>query len=214
VGKRDYRTGPGPNALAIGDLNGDHKLDLVVANLGYEGNTVSVLQNRGSGTFRRKRDYRTGGTDGVVIGDLNGDRKPDIATANGNNAATVSVLANRGDGRFPRKLDYRAPGAFSLAMGDVNGDGELDLAGSNTDANTISVLINTPGLCVVQDVRRMTLRVATRMLARVNCQVGEVGSDHSRYFKRGRVMWQKPGPGAVRPNRTTVDVVLSVGPKG
>jgi hypothetical protein len=129
-----------------------------------------------------------------VIGDLNGDRKPDIATANGNNANTVSVLANRGDGSFAPKLDYRAAGGYSLAIGDLNGDGRLDLVTANyTDANTVSVLISTPGLCVVQDVRRTTLPVATRMLARVNCQVGEVGSDYSEAFASGLVMWQKPG---------------------
>jgi hypothetical protein len=212
--KRDYRIGSGPTGVAIGDLNGDGRLDLVTANLGYAGNTVSVLTNRGNGRFRAKRDYRTGGTNAVAIGDLNGDRKPDIATANGNNANTVSVLANRGNGSFARKLDYRAAGGFKLAMGDLNGDGRLDLVTANyTDANTVSVLINTPGLCVVQDVRRMTLPVATRMLARVNCQVGEVGSDDSEAFKSGLVMWQKPGPGAVRPDGEKVNLLVSRGRK-
>jgi hypothetical protein len=65
-----------------------------------------------------------------------------------------------------------------------------DLATSSLDNDTVSALINTPGLCVVQDVRRVTLPVATRALARVNCRVGEVGSDYSEVFKRGLVMWQ------------------------
>jgi beta-lactam-binding protein with PASTA domain len=59
----------------------------------------------------------------------------------------------------------------------------------------------------------MTLPAATRMLSRVNCSVGEVGSDYSDAFKRGLVMWQKPAAGAVRPNASKVDLVVSLGRK-
>ena len=65
-----------------------------------DANTVSVLLNRGDGSFQPKLDYATGRRpSSVAIGDLNGDGKPDLATANvdGN---TVSVLLNRGDGSF------------------------------------------------------------------------------------------------------------------
>jgi FG-GAP-like repeat len=192
--KRDYRTGPAPIALAIGDLNGDDKLDLVTPNLNSIDAgppTVSVLLNRGNGRFRAKRDYRTGGIYSVAIGDLNGDRQLDLVTGDG--GGFVSVLLNRGDGSFQAELDYRtqaklvlrSAGGEWVAIGDLNGDGKVDLATSNMDDDTVSVLINTPGLCVVQEVRRMTLPVATRTLERVNCHVGEVGSDYSEAFKRG-----------------------------
>jgi hypothetical protein len=66
-----------------------------------------VVLNRGDGSFRAKRDYRTGRAPYLVaIGDLNGDGKPDLATAN-YHSSTVSVLANRGDGSFEAKRDYR-----------------------------------------------------------------------------------------------------------
>ena len=85
-------------SVAIGDLNGDGKPDLATAN--GTTNTVSVLLNRGDGSFRAKLDYSTGhGPGSVAIGDLNGDGKPDLATAN-DDANTVSVLLNRGDGAF------------------------------------------------------------------------------------------------------------------
>ena len=213
--KRDYRTGPAPDSLATGDLNGDGKLDLVTANIGDAANTVSVLLNRGDGSFQDKRDYRTGGTDWVAVGDLNGDRKPDLATANGNNDDTASVLANRGDGSFQSNLDYRtaAGGAQSLAIGDLNGDGRLDLATANEDSGTVSVLLNTPGLCTVQDVSRQTLPAAKRKLARANCRVGKIHRAYSKRVKKGRVISQKPKFGAVQPGRSKVNLVISRGRK-
>jgi PASTA domain/FG-GAP-like repeat len=139
-------------------------------------------------------------------------------TANGK---AISVLLNRGDGSFQAmleypvqaKLKYDSAGGEWAAIGDLNGDGEVDLATSNDLPNTVSVLINTPGLCNMQDVRRMTLPAATRMLSRVNCSVGEVGSDYSESFKRGLVMWQKPAAGAVRPSGDKANLVVSLGRK-
>jgi FG-GAP-like repeat len=73
---RNYGTGAEPVSVAIGDLNGDGKLDLATANDNADG-TVSVLVNRGDGSFRAKRDFRTGdGPFSVAIGDLNGDGIP------------------------------------------------------------------------------------------------------------------------------------------
>jgi hypothetical protein len=111
------------------------------------------------------------------------------------------------------KLKYNSAGGEWAAIGDLNGDGEVDLATSNDLPNTVSVLINTPGLCNMQDVRRMTLPAATRMLSRVNCSVGDAGSDYSESFKRGLVMWQKPAAGAVRPSGDKVKLVVSLGRK-
>ena len=102
------RTGRGPYSVAIGDLNGDGKPDLATANLATVTlNTVSVLLNRGDGSFQAKRDYRTGGGPySVAIGDLNGDGKPDLATANFF-ANTVSVLAEQGRRQLPGQARLR-----------------------------------------------------------------------------------------------------------
>jgi hypothetical protein len=137
-----YATGRLPTSAAIGDLNGDGKRDLATANV--QGNTVSVLLNKGDGRFQARHDYRTGRSPiRVAIGDLNGDRKPDLAAVNRNERSTVSVLLNRGDGTFAAPVDC-ATGPFpsSIAIGDLNGDGRRDLAIGKDPANTVAVFLN------------------------------------------------------------------------
>jgi hypothetical protein len=137
--KTDFGVGVDPRSVAIGDLNGDTKPDLAVAN--YSSNTVSVLLGNGAGSFGEKTDFGTGiNPRSVAIGDLNGDTKPDLAVAN-YSSNTVSVLLGNGDGTFAPKADFGAGmGTASVAIGDLNGDGRPDLATANR-AHTVSVLL-------------------------------------------------------------------------
>jgi hypothetical protein len=150
--KQDFGTGTVPISVAMGDLNGDGKLDLVIAN--FNSNTVSVLLNTttpgaATPTFAAKQDFATGaGPFSVAMGDLNGDGKLDLVIAN-EGANTVSVLLNTtapgaATPSFAAKQDF-ATGAIpeSVAVGDLNGDGKLDLAVANASDNTVSVLLNT-----------------------------------------------------------------------
>jgi len=206
----DYRTGREPSSVALGDLNGDGKPELATAN--FTGN-VSVFLNRGDGSFQAKADYGTGPAPALIaIGDLNGDGKSDLATAN-IEASTVSVLANRGGGSFQAKLDYRTGRApYSVAIGDLNGDRKPDLATANSHyPSTVSVLLNRPGLCTVQNVKGQTLPAAKRTIARANCRVGKIRRGYSKTVKSGRVISETPRPGTVLPNRGKVNLVVSRG---
>ena len=117
---REYDTAKGGESVAIGDLNGDGKPDVVSAH-GTDFPTkhrklraVSVLLNRGGGRLGPSKVYPTGKTGdelgawSVAIGDLTGDGKPDLATANPG-ARSVSLLVGRGTRRVraPRQLPDR-----------------------------------------------------------------------------------------------------------
>ena len=72
-------------SVAVGDVNGDGKPDLVVANVCASSNgicngSVSVLLGNGDGTFQTAVTYGTGGQAAisVAVGDVNGDGKPVI----------------------------------------------------------------------------------------------------------------------------------------
>jgi hypothetical protein len=128
-----------PYSVAVGDFNGDGKLDLVTADETL--NQVSILIGNGDGTFQVHVDYATG-TDSwkVVTGDFNRDGHLDVAVAG---AAGVVVLLGNGDGTLqPAVLYPFSPGGFSPYMltADLNGDDKLDFVIADT-AGTIGVML-------------------------------------------------------------------------
>ncbi len=114
-----FDVGGNPFSVAIGDVSGDGKPDLVTAN--SFSNTVSILLGNGDGTFGAKVDYGTGdGPGSVAIGDVSGDGKPHLAVAN-QESNSVSVLLGNGDGTFGAKVDY----GLGQWGWDVRGEGGL-----------------------------------------------------------------------------------------
>ncbi len=138
--------------VAVADVNGDGKPDLVVANSclqyssacqsGQVNSTVGVLLGNGDGTFQPVVTYNVGGyaAVSVAVADVNGDGKPDLLVASScapvNGLCTngaVSVLLGNGDGTFQSAVTYSSGGydSISMAVRDVNGDGKPDLIVAN-----------------------------------------------------------------------------------
>jgi len=111
--------------LAIEDLNRDGRPDLVTASGG--GGSVTVLLNRGDGTFLPSQGYSVAPeVTSFQVADVNRDGWSDVATTS--DIDVVSVLQNHGDGTFEVHRDYQTgvePGLVTVA--DLNGDGWPDL---------------------------------------------------------------------------------------
>jgi hypothetical protein len=210
--RADYAAGGAPNSVTLADFDGDGFLDAAVASpRAPKGRNVTVLLGRGDGTFRLRRYFAARvNASRITSGDLNGDGRPDLVFSDG---GSLAVMLNRGDATFQGPLWYG--NADTLAAGDFNGDGRLDLAGAwvsdrNGDWNE-TVHRNRPGLCDVQNVRGTTLAVATDLLSRASCSVGQVRRARSRTVRRGRVVSQSSRFPAVVAGGGKVSLVLSLG---
>jgi len=149
AGKADLSGGNAAQSISIGDLDGDGKADLVVANGGIGINTVSAWRNTSSGpgsiSFATSLDFSTGTSPGSVsMGDLDGDGLVDLAVANGGEI-TISILKNVSTGtgiiNFGDNVEISAgSGQESISIGDMNNDDKPDLV--ITKSSQISALKN------------------------------------------------------------------------
>jgi hypothetical protein len=128
-----FRAGPTPFAAAVADVNGDGRLDVVVANYsGHASDTandgLTWIRNEGGRQFMPfpERIAKGGYVARLATGDVDGDGITDVAFSN-TNGDSVTVLYGSKSG--PRTGDsvrtMRRPHALALA--DLDGDGRADL---------------------------------------------------------------------------------------
>lgn len=132
-----------PDGLAVGDVDNDSDVDIVVATSGTGFNFLAVFRNSG-GIFTGPANFTTGGQnpDSVILADFNADGNLDAATSN-QDSNNVAALAGDGLGGFatPTLLATGLhPGTLTGA--DFDGDVDIDLAVANRDSNTVSVFFN------------------------------------------------------------------------
>jgi hypothetical protein len=119
--------------VAVGDLAGDGKIDIVLANLNGQN---TILWNEGNFKFR-KEILSDGSSRAVNVVDVDGDGRLDIVFTH--STGSISYWHNDGaknDGTPHFSLipvpDIRYP-AYTMAWADVNGDGALDLVTASYD---------------------------------------------------------------------------------
>ncbi len=145
----NFGTGDNPDGVAIDDLDGDGKADIVVSN--KMSASVSVFKNTttaGSISFAAKTDYTTGnGPWNVLIADIDGDNKPDICTPN-HYGYSFSILKNTsltGAISFAGKSDFSTGvyGASSMSINDINGDGRPDIGMTINTEDSVLIFIQS-----------------------------------------------------------------------
>jgi len=161
--------GRGTSGVAVADVNGDDKPDLLVTNCGTDGcggfwpprpgGVVGVLLGHGDGTFSPAITYGSGSYFAIDVADVDGDQNPDLVLANwacsNSGLGCISVMPGNGDGTFQSAMNFSTESdANSLAVADLNRDDKLDIVipnresfGSNDPPGTVSVLLNSTPSC-------------------------------------------------------------------
>jgi hypothetical protein len=141
-----YATGVGsrPYSVAVGDVNNDTHLDIVVGN--YALNSIGILLGYGNGSFASSIITSLGSSRplSLVVGYLNNDRVLDIAVAN-YGTATIAVLFGDNSGSFRIDTVYdmgydSIP--YALVLADFNQDNIMDIVAVNYGTSELAILFN------------------------------------------------------------------------
>lgn len=141
--RTDYPTLGPSTSITTADVDGDGALEIITAGYRlnstqtYYINKVSVLKNRGDGSFDADVEYSVGNNPtSVAAGDFDHDGSIDLVAAN-LNGKTLSVLRNLGDGTFASQVEYPTnTRPTSVKAADIDADGFIDLVAS-TDGNDV-----------------------------------------------------------------------------
>jgi uncharacterized repeat protein (TIGR01451 family) len=135
-----YAIGIRPISVALGDLNGDGRIDVAVGNFPSSGTpSIGVLLQNAQGGLNAMTDYPTPNSRVVRTGDVNGDGRTDLVGLSDD----VDILLQTVSGTLAAPVTHPLPGSYyEFQVADASGDGRDDLVLSS---NGVTVVAQTPG---------------------------------------------------------------------
>jgi len=135
------RTGE-PWFAAIADLNNDGKADIVATHHEISALTVMIGDGRGGFNEANGSPFDFGAFLHLIIADVDHNSTMDVVATSGDK---IHVLSGDGRGGFkPAASIPVGPGAWRMAAADLNADGAIDVVTSNSEGNSLSVLLGKP----------------------------------------------------------------------
>ena len=129
----------GADYLAVGDVNGDGRPDLV--GISARNDLALVWINRGANGFQEPLQFAIPAAGPAVLADVNGDGFPDLLVWSGSSPSLL-VFHGNGDGTFDLPYSF---GSFNgqaraLTLASLNASGTLDVIVSSFTNNILAVL--------------------------------------------------------------------------
>ena len=123
--------------VQAGDFDRDGRLDLAVAQFGYDQGEIRWMRNHGDWKFESVNLLNLSGTINVCVADMNGDDTLDIVALVSQQWEEIHFFANLGRGTFSRKILFGSTnedfGSSGISLSDLNRDGRLDILYTNGD---------------------------------------------------------------------------------
>jgi hypothetical protein len=143
----DFRPYDAPNSVAIADMNGDGRNDVVSVYTHVNGPSPNrgyasvILQNTTAGTFARGLDSGVGYSPATLaVGNINGAGSPDVAVANSRSGTVSLLLQSANTGQLTTLTTLSVGGTpFDVALGTLDADALTDVVVANAASSNITV---------------------------------------------------------------------------
>ncbi len=140
-----FGSGFGPTSFALGDIDGDGDVDILVGDSFFGSPGISVLKNDGDQTFSAPVYYAAPQNEvvgGVALSDFDFDGDLDaFATIRGDfdQMTKIKVWRNNGNGTFAAPIEFTTgQGPAGIVVADFTGDGKpLEIAPKKSRRRTL-----------------------------------------------------------------------------